>query len=52
MCLLRFNYCKSFHAIFAFCIVFVLKLQTDVAALQMSLPLNKFAQPCFSVFER
>jgi len=31
MRLLRFNYCKPFHAILAFCIVFVLTMQTNVA---------------------
>jgi len=32
MRLLGINYCKSFHAILAFCIEFVLTMQTDVAA--------------------
>ena len=52
------NYCRSFYAKLAFFIVFVLKLQTDFAARlcfwfsAMTLPLNKFARPCFRVFKK
>ena len=45
---------QNLHSVF----VFILKLQTDVSAslcfnfLQMTLTLNKFAQPCFKVYEK